>query len=53
MTDMSEINKWMDLLATEQADDESYLMEVLQEAVRLIADLQARVAALEAQAGTP
>lgn len=45
----TEINKWMEVYETEQDDDESALLEVLKEAIRLIAELQARVAALEAQ----
>ena len=48
--DTNELKKWIEMFETEQSDDESYLMEVLQEATRLIADLQARVAALEAKA---
>ena len=47
--DVTELNKWLDLYETEQDDDESYLLEVLKEAARLIAELQARVAALEAK----
>jgi len=45
----AEINKWLALYEAEQSDDESTLLEVLKEAIRLIADLQARVAALEGQ----
>ncbi|MBL8148093.1 MAG: hypothetical protein JNL34_17075 [Anaerolineae bacterium] len=45
----TEINKWLELFEIEQSGDESALLEVLTEAIRLIADLQARVAALEAQ----
>jgi hypothetical protein len=52
VNDLADLNKWMELLESDQADDESYLMEVLQEMARLVASLQARVAALEAQAGT-
>jgi len=47
--DMSEINKWIALYEAEQSDDESTLLEILKEATRLIAELQARVAALEGQ----
>ncbi len=45
----TEINKWLEVYETEQSGDESALLEVLKEAIRLIAELQARVAALEAQ----
>lgn len=48
--DVSELNKWLELYESEQDDDESYLLEALKEATRLIAELQARVAALEAKA---
>lgn len=47
--DTVEINKWLALYEAEQSDDESTLLEVLKEAIRLIAALQARVAALEGQ----
>lgn len=45
----AEINKWLELYETEQDGDESTLLEILKEAIRLIAELQAHVVALEGQ----